>query len=97
MPDVVIIEQNENSPSYRVHPVYNESTAHIQKMVLEQNDKYEYQYRVKQINKEFIFNLVYFSYMIKIGLQIIIIIIFQLIVKFYFKDFFSLNFLLFSL
>lgn len=46
MPDVVKIEYKENSSSYRVHPVYDQSTAHIQKMVLEQNDKYEYQNRV---------------------------------------------------
>ncbi|CAF3710887.1 unnamed protein product [Rotaria sp. Silwood1] len=43
MPDVVRIEYKENSPSYRVHPVYDETTAHIQKMVFEQRDKYEYQ------------------------------------------------------
>jgi hypothetical protein len=46
MPDVVRIEYKENSPSYRVHPVDDESTAHIQKMVREQRDKYEYQNRV---------------------------------------------------
>ncbi len=48
MPDVVRIEYKENSSSYRVHPVYDESTAHIQKMVFEQNDKYEYQNRVNK-------------------------------------------------
>jgi hypothetical protein len=49
MPDVVRIEYKENSISYRVHPVYDQSTAHIQKMVFEQRDKYELQNRVKEI------------------------------------------------
>ncbi|CAF3961905.1 unnamed protein product [Adineta steineri] len=43
MPDVVQIEFKENSTSYRIHPVYDKTTAHIQKMVLEQRDKYEYE------------------------------------------------------
>ncbi len=58
MPDVVRIECKENSSSYRVHPVYDQSTAHIQKMVLEQNDKYQYQNRVnntKKMNKIYLF------------------------------------------
>ncbi len=46
MPDVVRIEHKENSPSYRVHPVYDETTAHIQKMVLEQRDKYQHENQV---------------------------------------------------
>jgi hypothetical protein len=50
MPDVVRIEYKENSSSYRVHPIYNQSTAHIQKMVYEQRDKYQYQNQVNQIN-----------------------------------------------
>ncbi|CAF1389522.1 unnamed protein product [Rotaria magnacalcarata] len=45
MPDVVRIECKENSISYRVHPVYDETTAHIQKMVFEQRDKYKPQNR----------------------------------------------------
>jgi hypothetical protein len=49
MPDVVRIEYKENSSSYRVHPVYNESTAHIQKMVYEQRDKYQHQNEVNKI------------------------------------------------
>ncbi|CAF0764550.1 unnamed protein product [Rotaria sordida] len=43
MPDVVRIECKENSPSYRVHPVYDQTTAHIQKMVFEQRDKYQHE------------------------------------------------------
>ncbi|CAF4418720.1 unnamed protein product [Rotaria sp. Silwood2] len=50
MPDVVRIEYKENSPSYRVHPVYDETIAHIQKMVLEQRDKYEYQNQIYNQN-----------------------------------------------
>ena len=50
MPDVVRIEYKENSTSYRVHPVYHQSTAHIQKMVLEQRDKYEEEHRVNKTN-----------------------------------------------
>ncbi len=49
MPDVVRIEYKENSSSYRVHPVYNQSTAHIQKMVYEQRDKYQHQNEVNKI------------------------------------------------
>ncbi|CAF3407053.1 unnamed protein product [Rotaria socialis] len=45
MPDVVRIECKENSISYRVHPVYDETTAHIQKLVFEQRDKYKQQNR----------------------------------------------------
>ncbi len=56
MPDVVRIEYKENSPSYRVHPVYDQSTAHIQKMVLEQRDKYELKNRVKN-NSLFVFRI----------------------------------------
>lgn len=75
MPDVVKIEHKENSSSYRVHPVYDQSTAHIQKMVLEQRDKYEHQNRVnlnylfKKQTKTLI-NYFYFRYLIKIGIQI---------------------------
>ncbi|CAF1075515.1 unnamed protein product [Adineta steineri] len=46
MPDVVQIEFKENSTSYRIHPVYDKTTAHIQKMVLEQRDKYEYENQI---------------------------------------------------
>ncbi|CAF1465931.1 unnamed protein product [Adineta ricciae] len=54
MPDVVTIEYKLNSCSYRVHPVFNEKIAHIQKMVLEQNDKYEEQNRL--YNQNWYFN-----------------------------------------
>ena len=47
MPDVVFIECKDKNSSYRVHPVYDQSTAHIQKMVLEQRDKYQYQNTVR--------------------------------------------------
>ncbi|CAF1685010.1 unnamed protein product, partial [Adineta ricciae] len=53
MPDVVTIEYKLNSCSYRVHPVFNEKIAHIQKMVLEQNDKYEEQNRLYNYNWHF--------------------------------------------
>ena len=46
MPDVVQIETKPDSMSYRVHPVYNQTTVHIQKMVLEQRDKYQYENKV---------------------------------------------------
>lgn len=48
MPDVVRIEFRENNPAYRVHPVFDQTTAHIQKMVWEQRDKYQHQNKVKQ-------------------------------------------------
>ena len=50
MPDVVRIECKANSLSYRVHPVYDQSTAHIQKLVFEQRDKYQYQNKVNNIH-----------------------------------------------
>jgi len=46
MPDVVTIECKPNSTSYRVHPVSHQSTEHIQKMVLQQRDKYKKQNQV---------------------------------------------------
>lgn len=48
MPDVVRIELKENGISYRVHPVYDQTTAHIQKMVFEQRDRYQAQNRVNR-------------------------------------------------
>jgi hypothetical protein len=71
MPDVVHIEYKENSPSYRVHPVYDETTAHIQKMVFEQRDQYEYQNKVNEQIKEKQ-SYIYSSYTIKIGIQIMV-------------------------
>ena len=50
MPDVVRIEFQENSPCYRVHPVFDQTTAHIQKMVWEQRDKFQHQNKVYQID-----------------------------------------------
>lgn len=46
MPDVVRIEFKENGSCYRVHPVFDQTTAHIQKMVWEQRDKYRHQNKV---------------------------------------------------
>ena len=61
MPDVVRIEFREDNAAYRVHPVYDQTTAHIQKMVWEQRDKFQHQNRVNPMDLQAILSFFYFD------------------------------------
>ena len=64
MPDVVRIEFREDNAAYRVHPVYDQTTAHIQKMVWEQRDKFQHQNRVNHMDLQAILSFFKFRLVI---------------------------------